>query len=101
MLERRRDGRTGDEIVAVQGFATVHPGPSDCFVVDDAPTIADALACRRELIIADGPDAFLAWSDGVVDWIMSEGVTHLHAASFPEVSLVDLEAHAVAAPPTS
>jgi hypothetical protein len=100
-LERRRSGATGDEIIAVQGFATVHPTPTDCFVVDDAPTIADALACRREVIIADGPEAFLAWSDGAVDWVMSEGVTHLHAASFPVVSLVDLEAHAVAAPPTT
>jgi hypothetical protein len=100
-LERRRSGATGDEIIAVQGFATVHPTPTDCFVVDDAPTIADALACRREVIIADGPEAFLAWSDGVIDWVMSEGVTHLHAASFPVVSLVDLEAHAVAAPPSS
>ncbi len=98
-LERRRTGATGDEIIAVQGSATVHPTPTDCFVVDDAPTIADALACQREVIIADGPDAFLAWSDGVVDWVMSEGVTHLHAASFPVVSLVDLEAHAVTSPP--
>ncbi len=98
-LERRRSGVTGDEIIAVQGFATVHPTPSDCFIVDDAPTIADSLACRREVIVADGPDAFLAWSDGVVDWVMSEGVTHLHASSFPVVSLVDLEAHAVTSPP--
>lgn len=100
-LERRRAGATGDEIIAVRGFATVHPTPTDCFVVDDAPTIADALACRREVIVADGPGAFLAWSDGVVDWVMSEGVVHLHAASFPMVSLVDLEAHAVAAPAAS
>jgi hypothetical protein len=100
-LERRRSGAIGDEIVAVQGFATVHPSPTECFVVDDAPTIADALACRREVIIADGPETFLAWSDGEVDWVMSEGVTHLHAASFPVVSLVDLGAYAVAPPPTS
>lgn len=100
-LQRRRDGTTRDEIVAVRGFATVHPSPTECFVVDDAPTIADALACRREVVLADGPETFLAWSDGAVDWVMSEGVTHLHAASFPVVSLVDLDAYAVAAPPAT
>lgn len=99
-LERRRAGRTGDEIIAIQGFATVHPTPTDCFIVDDAPTIAGALACRREVIVADVPEAFLAWSDGAVDRVMSDDVTHLHAASFPVVSLVDLEAHAMAAPPS-
>lgn len=100
-LERRRSGSTGDEIVAVRGFATVHPSPTECFVVEDAPTIAEALACRREVVIGDDPAAFLAWSNGEVDWVMSEGATHLHAASFPVTSLVDLAAHAVAAPPAA
>jgi hypothetical protein len=100
-LELRRGGMTGDEIVAIRAFATVHPTPSECFVVDGAPTIADALACRREVLLADDADPLLASSDAGVDWIGSPDAMHLHASVYPVVGLVDLDAYAVGAAATT
>jgi hypothetical protein len=100
-LERRGGGELGDDLVAVRAHATLGPATTECFLAARAPTISSALACRRDVVLADGPDPVFAWSGDEIDWIAAPGHRHLHGSAFPGVSLVDLGARGLAAPPST
>jgi hypothetical protein len=79
-LERIRDGKMRESVVAVAGWLTVGPSDGDCQV--DGPSAASISFCPRETILLDSPEPFLAIVGGDAVRVRSPG-GHLHATALP------------------
>lgn len=82
-LDLRRAGRIGDEVVAVRGWLTIAPAPTDCQVLPEG-------LCTRPTILADTADPILVRLQGGVDWGGPRGTIHLHPLALPGVGLPDV-----------
>lgn len=84
-LERLRDGRMRQKVVAVAGWLTVLPPRADCRDEYDRGTGPTTL-CRRETILLGSPEPYLGIDGGEVRRLRSPG-SHLHPAAMAGVSL--------------
>lgn len=99
-LELRSAGEIDDRVVAIAGFLTVRPGAVECLEGEAPGTLAEAVGCRRDTILADTDVPVLARQDGDIGWAAPGSTPHLHPQAFPGTSLVDVEALAILpAPP--
>lgn len=82
-LERRRAGLVGDEMVAIKGWLTIQPDPTDC-VLDPIEL------CIRPTLLADTHEQLLVRLHGSIEWAGPREMFHLHPAVMPGVRLPDI-----------
>lgn len=82
-LERRRADLVGDEMIAIKGWLTIQPDPTDC-------DLAPVELCIRSTLLADTHEQLLVRLHGSIEWAGPREMFHLHPAVMPGVRLPDI-----------